>query len=77
MSQEKHNHCIIELASRQFLTFYDPRRFGFYTILKQDDLAQNKIFSNLGVEPLSNEFTNHYLQQCIKTKKLIKQTIMD
>ncbi|MFV9927732.1 MAG: bifunctional DNA-formamidopyrimidine glycosylase/DNA-(apurinic or apyrimidinic site) lyase [Candidatus Midichloria sp.] len=77
ISQEKHNHCIIELTSGQFLTFYDPRRFGLYTTLKQDELAQNKIFSNLGIEPLSNKFTNHYLQQCLKTKKLIKQTIMD
>ncbi|WHQ46747.1 MAG: bifunctional DNA-formamidopyrimidine glycosylase/DNA-(apurinic or apyrimidinic site) lyase [Candidatus Midichloria sp.] len=77
MRQTKHNHCIIKLSSGQFLTFYDPRRFGLYTTFNQSELKQNKIFSTLGIEPLSKEFTDNYLQQCIKTKKLIKQTIMD
>ena len=74
----QHNHCVFELSFHQFLIFYDPRRFGYYNIFTATNLATAKIFANLGLEPLSKEFTIDYLKKyCNHTKKPIKQVLMD
>ena len=74
----QHNHCILKLLSNQFLIFYDPRRFGYYNIYTAKEFITSRIFNNLGVEPLSKEFTIDYLKKyCQNTKKCIKQVLMD
>lgn len=75
----KHDHVILVFVDEQQhmveLRYHDPRRFG--CILWLDETSQ-KLLDVLGVEPLSDEFNAHYLQQKFKNKTVaIKSAIMD
>tara|TARA_R110000868_G_scaffold380784_1_gene646905 strand:- start:80305 stop:81117 length:813 start_codon:yes stop_codon:yes gene_type:complete len=72
----KHDHVDIVLQSGKCLRFNDPRRFGCLLWSKQP--GQHKLLSQLGPEPLSDEFTTDYLfQQSRKKKQAVKTFIMD
>lgn len=53
----KHNHVIFSFTNSKKITFNDVRRFGSINLI---DKASD-VFSNIGVEPLSPQFTPHYL----------------
>ena len=73
---EKHDHIDFVLDSGKTIRFNDPRRFG--CVLWADNWQDHKLISNLGLEPLTNDFTPIYLSQAAKGKKLaIKQFIMN
>ena len=73
----KHDHVIFR-AGGKTITFNDPRRFGLVTMDKTANLAQNKIFRHLGVEPLEKIFDGKYLFKKLQPKKIaIKLAIMD
>jgi formamidopyrimidine-DNA glycosylase len=74
----KHNHCIMSLSSGYYLVLYDPRRFGFYTVFKSQDVMQVTFLQKLGKDPLSKDFSAKYLMsKFCKSNTLIKQAIMD
>ena len=55
-NSKPHDH--IELTIRQndqiyYVTFNDPRRFGYVDMMAQDELPQSKVMSSLGPEPLA------------------------
>lgn len=56
----KHDHVDILFANKQILRFTDPRRFGALLWI-EEDINQHKLFKNLGVEPLTKEFSVKYL----------------
>ena len=59
------------------LVYNDPRRFGFFQIIKNNDLLKKR-FVNLGYEPFNLEFNNEYVYSFFKNKKKkikIKTTI--
>ena len=73
---KKHNH--IELIFENFKIVYnDPRRFGFFEILENNNLLIKRL-SHLGPEPFSKKFdfkyVNHYLK---KKEKNIKSFLID
>jgi len=71
----KHDHVDI-IANDTIIRFNDPRRFGciVYTL----DYQNHRLFSNLGVEPLTAQFNTQYLLSKLKSRKApIKQLIMD
>ncbi len=73
---KKHNH--IEIIFDRFKIIYnDPRRFGFFQIIKDyDDLK--KRFSHLGPEPFDKKFNLKFFRKFIKNKdKKIKDLIID
>ena len=73
---KKHNH--IEIIFDKFRIIYnDPRRFGFFQIIKNlDDLK--KRFSYLGPEPFNKRFNLDYFQSFIQNKnKKIKELLID
>lgn len=73
---QKHDHIDMVLSSGKALRFTDPRRFG--SCFWHDEPVAQKLLANLGPEPLSADFTGHYLyQQCKSRKAAIKQVIMD
>jgi formamidopyrimidine-DNA glycosylase len=74
---QKHDHFDICFASGQVLRLRDPRRFGA-VLWAGDNPQQHMLLKVLGPEPLSDDFTGHYLYQHMRTRTAaIKTTIMD
>lgn len=75
---DRHDHVIFTFAKNQQLRFRDPRRFGLVVVTSEDAINDHPLFSNLGVEPLSAEFSAEY---CFglgkKSEKPIKNFLMD
>ena len=65
-NQKPHDH--IELTIRRdetlhYITYNDPRRFGYFDIMPHEALATNPSLASLGPEPLSEAFSISYLQE--------------
>jgi formamidopyrimidine-DNA glycosylase len=73
---KKHNH--IELIFDNFKIIYnDPRRFGFFQIIK-NNLELKKRFSHLGPEPFNENFNINYVYNFFRKKnKDIKNFLLD
>jgi formamidopyrimidine-DNA glycosylase len=70
-----HDHVDIEFESGRMLRFRDPRRFG--SLHWSKDPLSHRLLSQLGPEPLSDEFDGDYLWQKSRGRKIsIKQFIM-
>ena len=72
----KHNH--IEIFFNKFkLVYNDPRRFGFFEIIR-DQQTFEKRFKKLGPEPFGSKFNTNYLYDNLRTKeKNIKNCLLD
>jgi len=53
---DRHDHVIFELSTGAVVIFNDPRRFGFMTLLRADDIESHRALARLGPEPLSARF---------------------
>lgn len=72
----KHDHLDIQFASGQVLRFTDPRRFG--AALWTDAAHQHDLLSELGPEPLSEDFSGDYLYRKSRGRRVsIKAFVMD
>jgi len=73
---KKHNH--VEIFFNDFKVVYnDPRRFGFFEIIKDERLLRKK-FSKYGPEPFEYKFNLEYLYFSLKNKeKNIKDFLLD
>ena len=73
---KKHNH--VEIIFENFKIIYnDPRRFGFFQIIK-DSYSLKKRFANLGPEPFQSNFNLKYILSYFKGKKKnIKNFLLD
>tara|TARA_X000001036_G_scaffold375272_1_gene364054 strand:- start:306 stop:1169 length:864 start_codon:yes stop_codon:yes gene_type:complete len=73
---KKHNH--IEIIFENFRIIYnDPRRFGFFQIIKNFSLLKKR-FSHLGPEPFHSKFDLGYVLSFFKKKeKNIKSFLLD
>lgn len=73
----KHDHVDICFANQKILRFHDPRRFGAILWVTGDPL-QHALLSDLGPEPLTEEFTADYLHALSRRRKVsIKTFIMN
>lgn len=73
----KHDHVDVELKNNVLLRFNDPRRFGALLWTEEDPL-QHILLAGLGPEPLTQQFSAHYLwQRAQQRKTAIKLFIMD
>ena len=72
----KHNH--VEIIFKDLRIVYnDPRRFGFFEIIKNDNLLKKR-FSHLGIEPFDSNFNQKYIYSFLKNKeKNIKNFLLD
>ncbi|MDA9653927.1 bifunctional DNA-formamidopyrimidine glycosylase/DNA-(apurinic or apyrimidinic site) lyase, partial [Candidatus Pelagibacter sp.] len=72
----KHNH--IEIIFDKFRIVYnDPRRFGFFQIIKGRNQLKKR-FLHLGPEPFNKNFNINYVQSFFKTKyRNIKDLLID
>ncbi len=74
----KHDHIDILLSNHKILRLNDPRRFGCVLFQPGDNPEQHSLLTNLGVEPLSNEFSARHLHQLSRKRKVaVKNFIMD
>lgn len=74
---DKHDHIDILFNNDSLLRFTDPRRFGALLYIKSDP-QRHPLLRNLGVEPLTRQFSTQYLSQHLTNKQLpIKSAIMD
>ena len=74
----KHDHFACYLSSDEWLIYNDPRRFGFIDLIENSEILNHKMLKNLGVEPLSPQFNEKYLEaQLINKTSNIKTTLMD
>tara|TARA_B100000282_G_scaffold296299_1_gene277811 strand:- start:236 stop:1099 length:864 start_codon:yes stop_codon:yes gene_type:complete len=73
---KKHNH--IEFIFKDIKLIYnDPRRFGFFLLIKNKDNLKD-IFKNYGPEPFDKKFNLKYLINFFKGKKKdIKSFLLD
>lgn len=73
----KHDHVLFELSNNKSMIYHDPRRFGSI-LWTRDPAMQHPLLAALGPEPLSNDFTGHYLfQQSRKKKVAVKNFVMN
>jgi len=72
----KHDHVDLVLANGKVLRYNDPRRFGAWLFALPNEVHQ--VLTNIGPEPLTEDFDAGYLQFKSKAKRVaIKQFIMD
>ena len=70
----KHVHVTLFLDNARRLLFHDTRKFGRMHLTRNPD----EILGNLGLEPLSSEFTTKCLQQMLHTRRrIIKPLLLD
>ena len=73
---KNHNHIII-FFDKINLVYNDPRRFGYFKVLKNKHDFDN-YFTRIGPEALDKEFNLEYLKSKIKNrKKNIKNFLLD
>lgn len=79
IERQKHDHAEFYLLSGLVLRYNDPRRFGQILVFEPtENLYEHKLFSNLGPEPLTDNFNIKWLKRvCKGKKKPIKSLIMD
>jgi len=74
----KHDHVVIETDAPAKIVFNDHRRFGLMTLLPTDQLDRDKLFKDIGIEPLSQEFNTRHLARALEGKKTsIKAALLD
>ena len=74
----KHDHVVFETDAPARIVFNDHRRFGLMTLIATDGLDADKMFKDIGVEPLSAKFNVAYLAEALDGKKTpIKSALLD
>jgi formamidopyrimidine-DNA glycosylase len=53
----KHAHVVFETEGGGRVTYYDPRRFGFMSLIPEGELTRHPWFAGMGPEPLGDDFT--------------------
>ncbi|MGZ8216625.1 bifunctional DNA-formamidopyrimidine glycosylase/DNA-(apurinic or apyrimidinic site) lyase [Methylomagnum sp.] len=73
----KHDHLDLVFGNGLCLRFHDPRRFGCL-LWTEAEPESHPLLANLGPEPLSADFTGHYLHERAGERHLaVKLFIMD
>lgn len=78
ISKDKHCHWWIKIGDF-YLNYIDPRRFGALSIYEsQENIEESKELKDLGLEPLTENFTLEKFTQMVKsTNKEAKKFLMD
>ncbi len=74
----KHDHVVLDTDAPARIVFNDHRRFGLMALVLTEALNEDKLFKDLGIEPLSDGFTAAYLAKMLDGKKTpIKSALLD
>ena len=74
----KHDHVVFETDAPARIIFNDHRRFGLMTLVDTKKLKDDKLFKDIGIEPLSKGFNTAYLARTLQGKKTpMKSALLD
>ncbi|MFZ5645301.1 MAG: bifunctional DNA-formamidopyrimidine glycosylase/DNA-(apurinic or apyrimidinic site) lyase [Bacillota bacterium] len=74
----KHTHALFKLSNNYELHFSDMRQFGRMALVESEQLDSFPGIKDLGVEPLSENFTREYLKKELKRRRVkIKPLLLD
>jgi formamidopyrimidine-DNA glycosylase len=74
----KHDHVVFETDAPARIVFNDHRRFGLMTLLPTGTLEEDKLFRDIGIEPLSAKLDAAWLARALAGKKTpIKSALLD
>lgn len=74
---DKHTHLVLEFEDQSYLQYNDIRKFGGIWLVPEGCTSFLSGFSQLGPEPLGEEFTLGYFQSLFKKKTVIKHLLLD
>jgi formamidopyrimidine-DNA glycosylase len=72
----KHAHVQFATEAGAKVTYYDPRRFGYMTLIPTAELATHPWFAGLGPEPLSEAFDADHLVRAFAGRKQGPKTLL-
>ena len=72
----KHAHIVFETEAGARVTYYDPRRFGYMSLVNTATLHLHPWFAGLGPEPLSEDFDAARLKAAFKDRKQGPKTLL-
>jgi formamidopyrimidine-DNA glycosylase len=73
-----HDHVVFETDQGVCVTYNDPRRFGLMTLVSENGLTQDRLFADMGPEPLGPDLTPDYLWQAASTRRTpVKSLLLD
>ncbi|GLK79546.1 bifunctional DNA-formamidopyrimidine glycosylase/DNA-(apurinic or apyrimidinic site) lyase [Methylopila turkensis] len=73
-----HDHVRFAFAGGASITYNDPRRFGFMTLLPRANLEAHPLFRHVGVEPLGNALDGALLLKLFADRKTsLKAALLD
>ena len=74
----RHDHVVFDLSNSARVTYNDPRRFGFMELWPAAQFQAYPRLMAVGPEPLSNGFSEAYLNDVLKGRKTpIKSALLD
>lgn len=74
----KHDHVVLALSNGASITYNDPRRFGFMTLVPRAEIESHAFFAELGPEPVGNALSAEYLVETLaKRGSPIKASLLD
>jgi len=74
----KHDHVVLETDAPARILFNDHRRFGLMDLVETKELECDRLFRDIGIEPLSKGFNARHLTAALEGKKTpIKSALLD
>jgi formamidopyrimidine-DNA glycosylase len=75
---DKHDHVVLETDAPARILFNDHRRFGLMDLVDTRTLEEDRLFRDIGIEPLSPGFNAKHLAAALAGKKTpIKSALLD
>jgi formamidopyrimidine-DNA glycosylase len=72
----KHAHVLFETEAGARITYYDPRRFGYMSLVNTATMELHPWFAGLGPEPLSDAFDGAHLKHAFAGRKQGPKTLL-
>ena len=73
-----HDHVLFDFDIGTTITYNDPRRFGFMTLVARAELDDHALFRGIGIEPLSESFHAGALARVMSGKAApLKAALLD
>ena len=73
-----HDHVRFEFDTGLAVTYNDPRRFGFMTLVARSEVEGHALFRDIGIEPLSEAFDGTALARLLAGKGTsLKAALLD
>ncbi|RAK67474.1 bifunctional DNA-formamidopyrimidine glycosylase/DNA-(apurinic or apyrimidinic site) lyase [Phenylobacterium kunshanense] len=72
----KHAHIVFETEAGPRVTYYDPRRFGYMSLVNTATLELHPWFASLGPEPLSETFDAAHLKTAFAGRRQGPKTLL-